>query len=301
MNDPYQILGVNKKASAEEIKAAYRKMAKKLHPDLNPGNREIENKFKEATAAYEFLSDTDKRRKYDLGEIDANGQPRFRQARNPYGRAGARNGDFVFEDESTNFAEDIFRDVFGFGKTRGQPNMRMRGADVSYRAEIDFIEAALGGRKRLSLADGKVLEISIPAGTESGQTLRLKGQGLGGTGGGASGDAFIEVTVKPHSYFVRDNIDIHLEVPVTLAEASQGATITVPTVQGKVSLKIPAGSSSGTQLRLRGKGVAKGNAIGDQYVKLSIMLPPKIDPELNAAIEKSAKLYPYQVRQKFEE
>lgn len=305
MEDPYRTLGVERKASAEDIKAAYRKLAKKLHPDLNPGNRQVENQFKEATAAYEFLSDAERRRQYDQGEIDANGQPRFRQARSPWGerpRASGQSKDFVFEEEGGGFAEDLFRDVFGFGRERGSARtMRMRGADVSYRADVDFIDAALGGKRRLSLTDGKVIDVAIPPGTENGQTLRLKGQGLPGAGGAPAGDAFIEISVRLHPFFIREDLDIWLDLPVTLEEAALGASIHVPTLAGRVALKIPPSSNSGTQLRLKGKGISKGGKTGDQYVKLIVMLPPQIDPELKSAIQKSAEKYPYRVRQKLGE
>ncbi|HET6620449.1 MAG TPA: DnaJ C-terminal domain-containing protein [Dongiaceae bacterium] len=301
MVDPYKVLGVNRSASDDEIKRAYRKLAKKLHPDLNPGDKKIEGQFKETTAAYDFLSDPEKRRKYDRGEIDESGQPRGPRysSRPPGGQQQRRSGrpyGFGLEDDA-DFSEDLFSDFFGFGKdSRG--SIKLKGADVSYQVRVPFLEAVLGTRQRLQLADGKTLEVQLPPGTDTGQTLRLKGQGLPGRGGAPAGDAFIEVTVEPHPVFSRDGNDILVELPITLYEAVLGASINVPTIDGKVSVKVPVGANSGTQLRLRGKGVqaGKGGVRGDQYVRLVVMLPREADPELRTAIEKSARSYPYKVR-----
>jgi len=303
MIDPYKVLGVNRTASDEEIKRAYRKLAKKLHPDLNPGDKKVESQFKETTAAYDFLSDPDKRRKYDRGEIDESGQPRgprysSRPSGGPQQRRGGRGFGFGIEDDA-DFSEDLFSDFFGFGKERGD-SIKLKGADVSYQVRVPFLEAVLGTKQRLQLADGKNLEVQLPPGTDTGQTLRLKGQGLPGRGGAPAGDAFIEVTVEPHPIFSRDGNDILVELPITLYEAVLGATINVPTIDGKVSLKVPAGANSGTQLRLRGKGVqpGKNGTRGDQYVRLVVMLPKEVDADLREEIEKSAKAHPYRVRGK---
>jgi DnaJ-class molecular chaperone len=304
MADPYKVLGVERSASDEEIKRAYRKLAKKLHPDLNPGNKKIESQFKETTAAYDFLSDAEKRRKYDRGEIDESGQPRAPRHSGNRSWGGAqqqrrgRTYGFGLEDDA-DFSEDLFSDFFGFGKDQ-RGSIKLKGADVSYQVRVPFLEAVLGTKQRLQLADGKTLEVQLPPGTDTGQTLRLKGQGLPGRGGAPAGDAFIEVTVEPHPIFSRDGNDILVELPITLYEAVLGANINVPTIDGKVSVKVPVGANSGTQLRLRGKGVqaGKGGARGDQYVRLVVMLPREADPELKAAIEKSAKAHPYKVRGK---
>jgi DnaJ-class molecular chaperone len=303
MTDPYKVLGVNPSASDEEIKRAYRKLAKKLHPDLNPGNKRVEAQFKETTAAYDFLSDSDKRRKYDRGEIDENGQPRGFRYSNTRPGGGAqqqqrRPRGFGYEEDG-DFSEDLFGDFFGFGKGSGE-TIKLRGADVSYQVRVPFLEAVLGTKQRLQLADGKTLEVQLPPGTDTGQTLRLKGQGLPGRGGAPAGDAFVEVTVEPHPVFTRDGDDILVELPITLYEAVLGASLNVPTIDGKVSLKVPAGANSGTQLRLRGKGVqaGKSGARGDQYVRLVVMLPKEVDPALKAEIEKSARSHPYKVRGK---
>jgi DnaJ-class molecular chaperone len=305
MKDPYQTLGVGRSASADEIKKAYRKLAKKLHPDLNPGNKKVEQEFKEVSAAYDLLSDADKRAKFDRGEIDASGAERpGRGFYRSYAESGQgakyRGGENVFDD-------DIFSDLFGggFGARagtggRGGARMNIRGADVSYSATADFIEAALGAKKRLTLTDGKTLDVTIPPGTEDGQTLRLKGQGLPGMGSGPAGDAFIEVRVEPHPLFTRQGNDIHLELPVSLPEAVLGGAINVPTIDGTVSLKVPAGSNTGSVLRLRGKGVPRGKGErGDQYVKLRVALPDKPDKELTEFVERWAKKNAYDARAKF--
>lgn len=305
MKDPYQTLGVARSAGADEIKKAYRKLAKKLHPDLNPGNKKVEQEFKEVTAAYDLLSDADKRAKFDRGEIDASGAERpGRGFYRSYAEGGQgakyRGGESVFDD-------DIFSDLFGGGfgaRTgaggRGGARMNIRGADVSYSATADFIEAALGAKKRLTLTDGKTLDVTIPPGTEDGQTLRLKGQGLPGMGAGAAGDAFIEVRVEPHPLFTRQGNDIHLELPVSLPEAVLGGSINVPTIDGTVSLKVPAGSNTGSVLRLRGKGVPRGKGErGDQYVKLKVALPDKPDGELTEFVERWAKKNAYDARARF--
>jgi DnaJ-class molecular chaperone len=303
MTDPYKVLGVNRNASDEEIKRAYRKLAKKLHPDLNPGDKKVEAQFKETTAAYDFLSDPEKRRKYDRGEIDESGQPRgFRYSGSRPGGAQQRRSTRGFGyglEEDADFTEDLFGDFFGFGKD-SRDSIKLKGADVSYQVRVPFLEAVLGTKQRLQLADGKTLDVQLPPGTDTGQTLRLKGQGLPGRGGAPAGDAFIEVTVEPHPIFTRDGNDILVEAPITLYEAVLGATVNVPTIDGKVSLKVPPGANSGTQLRLRGKGVQSGKngARGDQYVRLVVMLPKEVDPELRAAVEKSARTHPYKVRGK---
>jgi DnaJ-class molecular chaperone len=306
MVDPYKVLGVERHASEEEIKRAYRKLAKKLHPDLNPGDKKIEAQFKDTTAAYDFLSDAEKRRKYDRGEIDESGQPRGPRysSRPDSNRAGngqqqRRGRSFGFEEDAE-FSDDLFSDFFGFGKGGARDTIKLKGADVSYQVRVPFLEAVLGTKQRLQLADGKTLEVQLPPGTDTGQTLRLKGQGLPGRGGAPNGDAFIEVTVEPHPVFSRDGNDVLVELPVTLYEASLGATINVPTIDGRVSVKVPAGSNSGTQLRLKGRGVQQGKSgtRGDQYVRLVVMLPKEIDEDLRRAIEKSAKANPYSVRGK---
>jgi DnaJ-class molecular chaperone len=295
MADPYKTLGVSPGAAADEIKKAYRKLAKKLHPDVNPGNKKIEQQFKEATAAYDLLSDAEKRRRFDSGEIDDQGNPRgFAGGWGPGRTAGAgarRSGRPADAGIDDSMADDIFRDFFNFGRGGGaRTNVRMRGADVTYKTDVAFLDAARGAKTRITLSDGKTIDMTIPSGTEDGQTLRLKGQGLPGQGGGPSGDAFVEIGVKPHPFFERQGNDILLECPISLNEAVLGGTITIPTIDGSVSLKVPKNSNSGTQLRLKGKGVAdaKGQR-GDQYVRFVVVLPRQMDVELEVAIERWAK------------
>jgi len=298
MATPYEILGVQPSASADDIKKAYRALGKKLHPDLNPGNKRVEQQFKEVSAAYDLLSDPAKRARYDRGEIDASGaerpdRPFYR--RYAEGREGAKYQDFGVDEDS--FVDDLFANLFR-QRRQERPPMHMRGANVTYLAEVDFIEAAVGAKKRLSLTDGKTLDVTIPPGTEDGQTLRLKGQGLPGVGGGAAGDAFIEVKVAPHPLFTRKGNDVHVELPITLPEAVLGATISAPTIDGPVSLKVPRDSNTGSMLRLKGKGIVDRSTgqRGDQYVRLRVVLPDRADPELTDFLEKWARRHPYTVR-----
>ncbi len=310
MKDPYQTLGVARGVDAAELKRAYRKLAKKLHPDVNPGNAKIEQRFKEVSQAYGILGDAKKRAQFDRGEIDASGQQTGWGG--GFGGGGARGGGWrggggrhrPFDFGADLNVEDIVSELFG-GRGRGRAHRgrqrgRQRGADVSYTAPIGFLEAATGAKKRIRLSDDKVLEMKIPPGTEDRQTLRLKGQGLAGEGGAAAGDAFVEVHLEPHPFFTRKDSDVHLELPVTLQEAVLGATVQVPTVHGKVAMKIPPGSNTGTTLRLKGKGIAnrKGGGKGDQYVKLKVALPDKPDSELKDFIERWAKDHVYDPRRK---
>jgi DnaJ-class molecular chaperone len=286
--DPYEALGVARGASESEIRSAYRKLAKKHHPDMNPGNKQAEERFKEASAAHALLSDPEKRARFDRGEIDAEGQEQapfgfggFGGAQRPSGMGGGA-GFRGTEDFS-----DIFSELFGrsrAGGMGGEPR-RTRGQDQQYRLSIDFLDSICGATRRLTLPDGRSLEVKVPAGIEDGQTMRLKGQGGPGFSGGPAGDALIEIAVAPHPVFRREGDDIHVEVPVTLAEAVLGGKITVPTPTGHVSVTVPKHSDSGTRLRLRGKGVAAraGQAAGDEYVTLRLVSGP-VDEALERAL-----------------
>ncbi|MCC7275849.1 MAG: J domain-containing protein, partial [Alphaproteobacteria bacterium] len=258
MDDPYKVLGVPRTASAAEIKQAYRKLAKKLHPDMQPGGR-AGDRFKEVTAAYDLLSDADKRGRFDRGEIDASGAERaqtFRwggegagagAGRRRAGAAGTGGGRFGFE-----FSDDIFADLFGRGRQRGAP-AEEGGHDIRITLRVPFLDAIRGGKRPVQLPDGRVVNVTVPPGTESGQQLRLRGQAPSLMGD--AGDVYVVIEVEPHPTFTRDGADIHATVPVTLGEAVLGATIRVETIDGPVSLRVPAGSNSGSRLRLRGKGV----------------------------------------------
>jgi DnaJ-class molecular chaperone len=281
--DPYDILGVKKDASQEEIQKAYRGRAKKLHPDLNPGNKEAEEQFKALSAAYDLLSDPDKRARFDRGEIDASGAERPRQrfyrdfadAGNPY------ESTVGFADLAG--ADDILSEIFAGGGA----NLRMRGRDVHYRLELDFLDAVNGAKRQMTLPDGSMLDVTIPPGTRDGQILRLRGKGGPGLGGGPPGDTLIEVEVRPHRTFVRKGDDIHVELPISLREAVLGTKLKVPTPTGSVTMTVPAWTNTGTTLRLKGKGVPRPDGgRGDEYVALKIVLPQQPDPELQQFIAK---------------
>lgn len=301
MKDLYSVLGVAKAATPAEIKAAYRRLAKKLHPDLNPGDAKVEQQFKEVSQAYAILSDAEKKRRYDAGEIDASGQETMRGGfyRSAHGRSGEK---YAHQEGDGGGFDDIFSDLFGggFGRRRGGAGIKQKGADVSYSLKVAFAEAANGARKRVQIGEERTLDITIPPGTEDGQTLRLKGQGLPGFGGAPPGDAYVEVKVEPHPHFTRKGKDLHLELPVSLAEAVLGGTVQVPTLAAKVAMKVPAGANTGTTLRLKGKGVPdrRGGEAGDLYVKLRVVLPEKPDPDLKAFVEKWAESHAYDPRAK---
>jgi DnaJ-class molecular chaperone len=288
-SDPYETLGVKRDATQDQIRSAYRKLAKKLHPDLNPGDKQAEDRFKSIAAAYDLLGDPDKRARFDRGEIDESGaerpQERFYRdfqgaGEHPYG------GQASFED----FGDigDIFGGLFGRRDgARGGAGFRMRGADARYSLTIDFLEAVNGATKRITLPDGATLDVTIPAGTEDGHVLRLRGKGGEGIGGGAAGDALITITVRPHPFFTRKGNDIEIELPVTLAEAVLGARLDVPTPSGPVRMSVPKGSNTGTRLRLKGKGITRASGkSGDEYVTLKVMLPEKPDAELEEFVRR---------------
>ncbi len=279
--DPYELLGVARNASQKDIQAAYRRLAKKLHPDLNPGDKEALSKFQELSVAYDILGDETKRARYDSGEIDASGAERPpRQYYRDFAQAGA--GSERYEDPSgfADFgdADDILSSFFSQGGRRG---FRRRGADMHYRLEVDFLDAVNGATRRIVLPDGSSLDVAIPPGARDGQTLRLKGKGEPGPQGGEPGDALIELTVRPHPLFERDGNDIRLELPISLSEAVLGGKVPAPTPTGPVTVTIPKGSNTGKVLRLKGKGVAeRSGKRGDQYITLKVMLPESADSEL---------------------
>lgn len=286
--DPYETLGVKRDASQSEIQAAYRRRAKKLHPDLNPGNKQAEQDFKALSAAYEILRDEDKRGRFDRGEIGANGAERaerryYRDFADADADAGASAGAYGNGEGFADFGgDDIFAEFFS--RQRRGP-FRRRGADVRYSLEIDFLEAVNGGTHQVTLPEGQTLDIRIPPGAREGQTLRLRGKGSAGEGGMEAGDALIALHVRAHPFYRRDGDDIRLDLPISLREAVLGGKVKVPTPAGTVVASVPANSSSGRTLRLKGKGVARRDgAQGDVYATLKIVLPDRQDAELKAFV-----------------
>jgi DnaJ-class molecular chaperone len=285
-DDPYKILGVEKTAAQDEIQRAYRSLAKKLHPDLNPGNKKAEEQFKEIARAYDIVGDPAKRKRFDDGEIDGQGSDRPRQrpyrdyadsTDNPYATAA---GFSDFEG-----ADDLFSELFRRGAGSGQSGFKARGGDLQYRLVVDFVDAINGAKTQISLPDGSTLEVSLPPGVREGQTLRLRGKGRPGQGGGPAGDALVAIEVRPHQFFTRKGNDIYVDLSIPLADAVLGAKIDVPTPSGLVQMAVPKWSNTGATLRLRGKGAPnKDGGHGDEYVILKIMLPAKPDADLEALI-----------------
>lgn len=296
MRDPYEVLGVAKGADIKEVRKVYRKLARQYHPDLHPGDKEAESRFKEIAAAYDFLSDPELKAKYDRGEIDASGAPRMERRfyRDFAERAGAER----YADPTAAFRAfediDILSELFR-GMRREQ--RKLRGADLSERIEIDFLDAVNGAERELVLPTGKRVKVRIPPAAVDGQILRLKEQGLPGPAGGPPGDLLLELSVRPHPRFTREGNDISSEVPITLGEAVLGGKVEVPTVDGTVSVTVPKGSNTGTRLRVRGKGVPlPSGGRGDHYVTLKVVLPSPPDEELTRFVAAWAPAHPYRVR-----
>lgn len=305
--DLYSVLGVAKTAKAADITKAYRKLAKKLHPDLNPGDKSAEERFKNITAAYDILGDEEKRGRYDRGEIDASGQetPQQRYYREyAGGQEGARYRSTAgFEDIGA--FSDLFGDLFGerggMGRGAGGRRFSMRGQDAQYRLEVDFLDAVNGTKTRITLPDGGTLDVTIPPGVTDGQVLRLRGKGGHGLGEGEPGDALIEIGVKPHPVFKREGDDIVVEVPITFDEAVLGGKVEVPTIGGRVSVTVPPGANTGQTLRLKGRGIKSKGGAGDQLVKLSVVLPERIDEDLKSFAERWRQDHSYDPRRKLKE
>jgi DnaJ-class molecular chaperone len=328
MRDPYEVLGVTKGASAADIKSAFRKLAKKLHPDANKNDPKSASRFAELNAAYEIVGDKDKRKAFDGGEIDAEGKPRFQSfegmGRQPGGggfRPGGGGGfeSFTWGSDGAQAAggpagargfgggfEDILKDVFGArgaGRGRAGGNVHFEpedfgaapGRDISAALSITLAEAAKGVKKRVQLPTGKEVEVKIPAGLDEGQQIRLKGQGLAGPGG-RNGDLLITVSVTPHPLFQRDGADLRLDLPVTLYEAVLGGKVRVPTLDGTVELAIPAGTNSGRTFRLKGKGYPGKERKGDLMASVRIVLPDGHDPDLEELMRKWREAKPYDPR-----
>lgn len=291
MADPYSILGVAKGADEKAIKSAYRKLAKELHPDRNADNPKAAERFSEVTRAYDLLSDKDKRAAFDRGEIDENGNPRMPFGGGFGGAGGGRGGaqGFDFGEAGIDLG-DIFGDIFGgrgagqagggFGRRSAPPP---KGANVAYRLRVPFIDAATLAAQRITLSDGKTIDLKLPAGLVEGQQVRLPGKGQPGPGG--HGDAMVTLHIDPHPHFRREEDTVLLDLPVSLKEAVAGGKVKVPTVDGPVMLTIPAGTSSGKTLRLKGKGFTrKDGSRGDQKVRVMIALPEN-DAALSAFVE----------------
>jgi DnaJ-class molecular chaperone len=331
MRDPYSVLGVSKSASAADIKGAYRKLAKKLHPDANKSDPKAASRFSELNAAYEIVGDDDKRKAFDRGEIDAEGKPRFQgfegagQRGGPGGPFGGQEGGFetfTWGPEGMQRSgrrgggargggfEDVLRDMFGGlgGAARARRGgggggfqfeeeeiPQAPGRDVTANTTITLEEAAKGTTRRVLLPTGKELEVKVPAGLTDGQQIRLKGQGLA-VPGGKAGDVLITVSIAPHHLFERDGNDLRIELPVTLYEAVLGAKVRVPTLGGAVELSIPPNTSSGRTFRLKGKGFPAKSGAGDLMAAVRIVLPESSDQALDELMTSWRELKPYDPR-----
>jgi DnaJ-class molecular chaperone len=313
MRDPYDVLGVSKTASEAEIKKAFRALAKKHHPDTKGGDASAQKKFQEIGAAYDIVGDKEKRAKFDAGEIDASGNPRgfdpgahgFRGGPSGGGQGGPRDFHFTWTDQQGEGAQqgfnadDLFADLLGGLGGRGGRQQPRQGQDFSVSMTASFEDAARGAERRVMLPNGEQIDVKIPVGLRDGQQIRLKGRGGAGRRGGPAGDVLIQVSVAAHPFYVRDGNNLRMDIPVTLQEAVIGGKVPVPTLTGTVSLSVPAGSNTGSVLRLKGKGIpAHGSeSAGDLYVKLIVTLPDKPDPALqkfaeswNAAYDPRSKL-----------
>ena len=305
--DPYEVLGLARTASADEIKKAYRKIVRTSHPDLNPDDAGAQDRFIEATAAHDLLKDPAQRARYDRGEIDASGAER--QSERPFYRDYAQQPGNPYQSGrgSAEFdASDLFEEIL---RQRGQARpqgggeaggwaFNAPGPDRRYQLELDFLEAAKGTQKRITLPDGQSLDVKIPSGTADGQTIRLRGKGGEGMGEGANGDALVILSVRSHKLFRREGDDIVIILPISLDEAVLGGKVEAPTIDGVVSLTIPKGASSGQVLRLRGRGVQPPGQKprGDQRVELRIVSPPKIDEALHSFMESWRQTHSYDPR-----
>ena len=294
--DPYQELGVARSASADEIRRAFRKLAKQFHPDANPGDKAAEERFKRISAAFDLLGDPEKRKKFDAGELDADGRETMRGfGGGPFGPGGGGFRSAEFQDVDLS---DILGEMFGGrGSRSGFGGFSQRGSDVRARLEIDLEEAINGGKRRLSFSDGRTLEVTIPKGAADGQTLRLKGQGAPGRAG--PGDALIEIGVRPHPIYRREGDNLVMDLPVSAPDAILGGKVEAPTPDGPVTLSIPPGSNSGSTLRLKGRGApgAHGRR-GDLMARLVVTLPEPPDAELQKFAQAWRTERPYTPRRK---
>ena len=316
--DPYQELGVSRTASADEVRKAFRKLAKKLHPDQNPGDKPAEERFKRVSAAFDILGDPEKRKKFDAGQIDADGRETMRGYRpggggggpgagGPFGGGYQSGGGFGGAEAETDFSDILSQMFGGRGQARGggpfgggDPfgGAPQRGQDVRATLEVSVEEAVQGGRKRIAFSDGRTLDVTIPKGAAEGQVLRLKGQG--GQSRGAAGDALIELVIAAHPVFRREGANLVMDVPISIPDAVLGGKVEAPTPDGPVTLTVPKGANSGQTLRLKGRGLGEGTAgkRGDLLARLMVALPDKPDPELEAFAEAWRRDRPYSPRRK---
>ena len=289
--DPYKELGVSKGANADEVKKAYRKLAKELHPDKNPGDKITEDKFKRVTAAFDILGDKDKRAKYDAGQIDNDGNEQYRgfggsgggrSGGSPFGQgggfagAGGPGGRGNFDGVDL---DDLFGMFGGGGRQRGARDFTARGQDVKATLDISLEDAIAGATRRIQFSDGRTLDVTIPKGASEGQTIRLRGQGSPGRGA-ENGDALIELKIEAHPIYKRDGADLTMDLPVSVPDAVLGAKVRVPTPEGVVQMTIPAGSNSGKILRLKARGAFAQGRRGDLLARLMVTLPDEPDAAL---------------------
>ena len=290
VGDPYSVLGVQRGASDEEVRSAYRRLAKTCHPDLNPGDKAAADRFKSLSAAYNIVGDPERRQQFDAGLIDAKGEP----VRRPQpSTAGAYSGGGTFSD--------VFNDFFGDGtwpgsRPNGRPGFHVRGQDVRYTLDVEFLEAIAGTKKRVTMPEGGVLDLTVPEGVSDGQVLRLKGKGKPGFGGGEAGDALVEINIKPHVDYQRIGDDVHMTHAVSLDEAVLGGKIEVNSPTGRLQLTLPKGTSSGRVFRLKGKGVKSSRGEGALLVTVRIVMPPEIDEGLAYFMSEWRKKHPYNPR-----
>jgi DnaJ-class molecular chaperone len=312
--DPYQELGVSRTASADEIRKAFRKLAKQNHPDTNPDNKEAEERFKRVSAAFDIVGDPEKRKKYDAGEIDAEGRETargFAGGQGPWGASPgggfSRRSSGPYQSETFEGVDlgDILGEMFGGGRGGGGRGgagggfggFSQRGADVRAKLEIDLEDAIRGGKKRIAFADGRTIDVTIPKGAQEGQTLRLKGQGHPGRSG--PGDAFIELAILPHPIFRQEGEVLVMDVPVTVYDAVLGGKVEAPTPDGPVTLTVPKGANTGSRLRLKGRGLSDSQGRrGDLFARLTVVLPDTPDAELEAFCETWRQKRPYAPRRR---
>jgi len=302
--DPYQELGVSRGASADEIRKAFRKLAKQHHPDTNPGDKAAEERFKRVSAAFDIIGDAEKRKKFDAGEIDADGRETMRgfggggpfggQGGGPWGGGAGRHAEQM---EGVDLS-DLFGEILGRrGGGGGFGGFSQRGSDVRAKLEIDLEESIHGGKKRIAFSDGRTIDVTIPKGADDGQTLRLKGQGSPGRGG--PGDAFIELVVRPHPIYRREGNALVMDLPVSIPDAVLGGKVEARTPDGVVVLTVPKGANSGQSLRLKGRGLSDSRGKrGDLLARIVLMLPEQPDPELERFAERWRKERPYTPKKK---